>query len=108
MKLSQSQRSAAYRLERALRGTGGFAFARTKQVVGIRPPDQRSVGQGEPAELILKRLGIALPRREDSRPRVLARLLQDAKDPNVQLLRKLGFKDSDAVRRAVVKVQLGS
>lgn len=107
--LSQSQRSRAYRYERTNRGQGGFAFARTKQVVGIRPPDTREpLSRGEPAELILKRLGIALPRREGSRPRVLARLLQDAKDPNVQLLRKLGFKDSDAVRRAVVKVQLGS
>lgn len=98
-KLSQSQRSAAWAIERALRGTSRSINGATRPSYGVRPPDRRSVSQGEPAELLLRRLGFnpakngAVGTVRDS--------IKVAADPNLAILRRLGFKDKDAVAAAL-------
>lgn len=97
MNSSQSTRQPAWRAaarsrkELALRLTrtkpGGWGLLANQPAVGIRRPDKRTPTQGNPMSLLRKRLGLDVPEI----------------DP---VLRKLGFRDAAAVKKALVKTIL--
>lgn len=89
------------------RALGSNWLGKTFYKPGIRPPDRRAFQPGDPAELVLRRLGFTRDLPGGAKTGDAASVsdsLAVAADPNLAILRRLGFRDRDAVRIAISTV----